>query len=239
MLILPAIDLRNGTCVRLRQGDFDQQTTYSGDPLSVARSFEEAGASWIHIVDLDGARDGSRSQHAIALRIATETRLKVELGGGIRTIELAKEVLDKGIARVVMGSALLQSREFAEHVFRELQGSVAAGLDARGNELAVHGWEKGSSLDLYETAKEFAGFGCQTIICTDISRDGMMEGPNLEQLGQLSKDVPCQVIASGGVSTLADVENLQKAGVAGMIIGRALYEDAFDLKEALALAKSP
>ncbi len=224
--------------MRLRQGEFGDETVYSDDPVAVAKSFVEEGAEWLHIVDLDGARVGEPLQFAIAAEIARETGAFVELGGGIRTVEDAQRVLGSGISRVIMGSALLEREEVVAPIVEALGDRLVAGLDSRNNKLAGAGWLENSEKDVVATACWLAGLGCKRIIQTDISRDGMLTGPNIELLVQVKSASGLPVIASGGVSSLSDVAELAACAMEGVIIGKAIYEGKFSVKNAIKIAQS-
>jgi phosphoribosylformimino-5-aminoimidazole carboxamide ribotide isomerase len=235
--ILPAIDLRDGKCVRLLQGDYDRQIDYADDPVAVARQFESAGATWLHIVDLDGARQGIPANLETIARIIQSTRLAVEVGGGIRTDETVAALFGAGARRVVIGTRALEDWDW----FRSLvhrpghEGRIALGLDARDGNLAVKGWTEQTRHPAVEVARRVEGWPLGAIIYTDISRDGMLVGPNIEALREMAETSPVPVIASGGVTTLDDVQRLLRLPIGGIIIGRTLYEGKLDLAEVLRL----
>jgi phosphoribosylformimino-5-aminoimidazole carboxamide ribotide isomerase len=236
--LLPAIDLRDGHCVRLRQGDFAAETVYDDDPVRVAREFEAAGAPWIHVVDLDAARTGERTHLPQIAAIAEAVSCRVEVGGGVRTADAARELLDAGVARVVVGTAAVERPALVEELCLEYPGQVAVGLDARGSEVAIRGWVDGSGADLITLAQRFDGIGLAALIVTEIGRDGTLEGPAFGQLLSVlgASDVP--LIASGGVGTLDDLRALValEAGgrrLAGIIVGRAIYEGRFSVAQGL------
>ena len=236
--LYPAIDLRGGHCVRLHQGDFDAETVYDDDPVRVAREFDDAGAQWIHVVDLDAARTGDRT-HLDQIRLMVRSvSAKIEVGGGVRTADSAAELLDAGVERVVVGTAAVERPALVEELCLEYPGRVAVGLDARGNEVAIRGWVEGSGADLVTLAQRFEGIGLAALIVTEIGRDGTLEGPAFGQLGGVlaASDIP--LIASGGVGTLDDLRALVQLrsadrGLAGIIVGRAIYEGRFDVAQAL------
>jgi phosphoribosylformimino-5-aminoimidazole carboxamide ribotide isomerase len=241
--ILPAIDLRGGRCVRLHQGDFDAETVYDDDPVRVARGFEAAGARWIHVVDLDAARTGVHAHLAQISAVAAAVSCRVEVGGGVRDAEAARRLLDAGVARVVVGTAAVERPDLVAELCRDHPGQVAVGLDARGDAVAVRGWEhsagSGGGTGLLERARAFEGVGVAALVVTEIARDGTMEGPDLEQLGSVLAATSVPVVASGGVGTIDDigaVHGLERSGrrLAGVIAGRAIYEGRLDLAEALA-----
>jgi phosphoribosylformimino-5-aminoimidazole carboxamide ribotide isomerase len=237
--LLPAIDLRGGHCVRLRQGDFAEETVYDDDPVRVAREFEAAGARWIHVVDLDAARTGTRAHLDQIRLIVRSVTCRVEVGGGVRTADAALELLDAGVERVVVGTAAVERPALVEELCREFPGRVAVGLDARGNEVAIRGWQEGSAADLVELAQRFGAIGLAALIVTDIGRDGTLEGPAFGQLAAVLAASPVPLVASGGVGTLDDVRALARLrsgerAVAGIIVGRAIYEGRFGVADALA-----
>ncbi len=238
MLILPAIDLLGGKCVRLRQGDFAKEKVYSDDPVAVAASLADQGAQWIHVVDLDGAKAG-RSQNLSVVQGMTETKAhsaKIQLGGGLSSAEAIEEAFEAGVTRVILGSALTKSRKFAKQCF-ELGENVIAGIDTKNSMVVVHGWQESLELDGIEFAKSLCDLGCRRIIWTDIATDGMLQGPNLKGLEALVKAVQVPVIASGGVSSLADLTAIASTGAEGAIVGKALYEGRFALSEAIAAVR--
>jgi phosphoribosylformimino-5-aminoimidazole carboxamide ribotide isomerase len=237
--LLPAIDLRGGHCVRLRQGDFAAETIYDDDPVRVAREFAAAGAPWIHVVDLDAARSGERTHLAEIAAITAAVACAVEVGGGVRTADAAAALLDVGVARVVVGTAAVERPALVEELCGEYPGRVAVGLDARGSEVAVRGWVEGSGADLVDLAQRFEGMGVAAFIVTEIGRDGTLEGPAFGQLLSVLSASAVPLVASGGVGTLEDLRALAelRAGdrtLAGVIVGRAIYEGRFDVTEALA-----
>ncbi len=230
--LYPAIDLRDGKVVRLRQGDYDDQTTYGDDPIAVALSFAEAGATWIHVVDLDAARSGSAVNRPVVAAIARAVTglAHVQTGGGVRTVADAQALADAGIARVVMGSAAVAEPQLVADASDVV--AVAVGLDHRCGEVAVHGWTKGSGVQLTDALQWFPT--AAAFIITDIARDGMLTGPDVEGLAAAGKATIIPIIASGGVATLADVAALKLVhGIAGVISGKALYEGCFTVQQAL------
>jgi phosphoribosylformimino-5-aminoimidazole carboxamide ribotide isomerase len=239
VLIYPAIDLRGGRCVRLRQGDYAQETVFGDDPAAVARRWVEAGAPYLHLVDLDGAREGRPVNGESVRRIVAAVEgTPCQLGGGLRQEGHLEEALGWGVARVILGTRALEDPAWCERVCRRFPGRVALGLDARGGKLATQGWLRDSHVPAVELARRLAGCGPAAIIYTDIGRDGMLGGPNVEATAELARAVPnTPVIASGGVTTLDDIARLARARLAGCIIGRALYEGQIDLAAAIALAK--
>lgn len=233
MILLPAIDLLDGQCVRLRRGDFDTAHRVAADPLETARSFEQAGAAWIHMVDLDGARTGSAQNQEIILRIARETSLLVEAGGGIRDMDTVAYYLQNGVSRVVLGSAALENPQLVKKAVEQYGSRVAVGIDAKNGMVSARGWLSDSQTDYLSLAEKMDLAGSGWIVFTDISKDGMMEGPNLSQLSQLRKRVSCRLTASGGIRSLEDLKALDAANIEAAILGKALYTGAIDLTEAI------
>lgn len=233
MILLPAIDLLDGQCVRLRRGDFDTAHRVAADPLETARSFEQAGAAWIHMVDLDGARTGSAQNQEIILRIARETSLLVEAGGGIRDMDTVAYYLQNGVSRVVLGSATLENPQLVKKAVEQYGSRVAVGIDAKNGMVSARGWLSDSQTDYLSLAEKMDLAGSGWIVFTDISKDGMMEGPNLSQLSQLRKRVSCRLTASGGIRSLDDLKALDAANIEAAILGKALYTGAIDLTEAI------
>ena len=220
MIILPAIDIKDGRCVRLVQGDFSTTTQVAHDPLETAETFRKGGAVWLHMVDLDGAVEGTRKNESIFLDIAAHSGLKVELGGGIRDMKTIEFYLTHGISRVVLGSAALSNPSLV-------------GIDAKNRKVATRGWLDTSEMDFLELARRMEDMGVQTLIYTDISRDGTLKGPSFDQLRELSGEVCCKVIASGGIASIDDVKALMKQGLYGAICGKSLYTGTLGLGEAV------
>jgi phosphoribosylformimino-5-aminoimidazole carboxamide ribotide isomerase len=233
VLILPAIDIIGGQCVRLTEGDYGQKRVYDQSPVEAARQFADQGAEWLHVVDLDGAKSGRPDNLEMIREIAQIPGLKVELGGGIRSRRQALTVLDAGVDRVILGSALLQAPDEAKSLFKELGERVVAGIDMRDGMASVEGWLDDSDVDGLALAQELAEAGCQRVIATDIATDGRLQGPNLALMAEFAEQLDIAVIASGGVSCLADLEALSSTGVEGVIIGKALYEGRLTLQDAL------
>ncbi len=241
MLILPAIDLRAGQCVRLTQGDYAQEKVYDSDPVKVALDFQDEGAQWIHIVDLDGAKSGEPQNWDALQSILRSVDCSVEVGGGVRSPETARRLIDMGASRVVVGTKLIQDPELAAQMFAEFGEKIVAGIDARNGQVAVAGWIEQSSTTAIELAKRMESQGAKRIILTDISKDGMLSGPNLELLDAVSQAVAIPIIHSGGIGVLEDLKLLyDKAKVRpeGVIVGRAIYEGRFTVKEACELSAS-
>jgi phosphoribosylformimino-5-aminoimidazole carboxamide ribotide isomerase len=231
--LYPAIDVRGGRCVRLVQGDFDRETVYGADPVEVARSYEAAGAPWIHVVDLDAARRQGTNRPLVEA-VAAAVSVPVQAGGGVRDGSL----LEAGAARVVVGSAALEDPGLVDRLAAEHPGGVAVGLDHLGGELQWRGWEEPSGQPVEALVERFENAGVAAFIVTDISRDGMLSGPDIEGLAALAARTAVPVIASGGVASLDDLRALAKSGVAGAIVGKALYEGRFTVEEAIAACAS-
>ena len=238
MRVLPAIDLKDGQCVRLKKGDYGTAHKVAEDAVETARGFLAAGAELIHMVDLDGAKDGSHANYDVVRRVITETGAAVELGGGIRTMADVEAVLALGVSRVIIGSAAVKHPEFVREAGAQYGDRIAVGIDARGGTVRTEGWLKDSGEDYLAFAQKMESYGVKTIIFTDIDKDGMLEGPNFDQLAALRNAVSCGIVASGGVSTLSDIARLRDAGVDEAIAGKAVYTGALDLKRAIEEAKS-
>ncbi|MBM7648754.1 phosphoribosylformimino-5-aminoimidazole carboxamide ribotide isomerase [Bacillus ectoiniformans] len=234
--IYPAIDMRGGKCVRLTQGDYNQETVYGDSPFDMAKSFVDQGADWIHMVDLDGAKDGKRINDRFVIEAAQKLDAKVQIGGGIRTEEDVKHYLDQGVDRVIIGSLAVSNPELVKEWLKKYGEKIAIGLDAKDGYVATHGWLETSSLKAVDLGKELAGAGAKTFIFTDIATDGMLSGPNIEAVAELAKATGASVIASGGVSSIEDLQNVKKYesdGVSGVIVGKAIYSGKFTVSEAL------
>ena len=237
MDVLPAIDLIGGKCVRLIQGEYHRQITYKDDPIEQAREFKAAGSSWLHIVDLDGAKVGKPVNTAsIKAIIDSGVGLKVEVGGGIRSEEAIKELLDIGVERVIIGTMAVNEFAWFSEMAEKFPNRLVLGLDARGSKLATEGWLRDGQLRLVDFAVDAAHLPLAAIIYTDISKDGMLAGPNLERTKELVEAVDVDIVAAGGVTAIEDISRLYHAGVAGAIIGRALYEGNLDLRDAIEAA---
>ena len=236
MDLFPAIDLRGGRVVRLAQGDYERQTTYGRDPLEQARAFEQAGCRWLHAVDLDGARSG-RMEHLTQIEsICRDTTLRVEVGGGVRQEGTIEKLLAAGVHRVVLGTAALRNWDWFEKLMGNpaYRGRLVLGLDAKKGKLAVSGWEDTTELDAIDIARRVHDWPLAAIVYTDIATDGMMTGPNVEATRELAEATHVPVVASGGVGTLEHIRQLAELPLQGVIVGRAIYEDAFTVEDALA-----
>jgi len=236
MLIIPAIDLKDGRCVRLFQGEMDKETVYFENPVEAARHWRVEGAGFIHIVDLNGAVEGRPVHTKEIAAICAQAGLAVELGGGLRSIEAVEAALDLGVARVVIGTAAYENAEFLRTLCKSFPGKIVVGIDARQGKVAVKGWLETTSMWAVELAKRCEADGASRVIYTDISRDGTREGVNIEETLKIARAVSIPIIASGGVSTLDDIRRLvplEKEGVEGVIVGRALYAGAISLKDAI------
>jgi phosphoribosylformimino-5-aminoimidazole carboxamide ribotide isomerase len=237
MIILPAIDIREGQCVRLTKGDFATVEKVAEDPLETALTFQKAGAEWIHMVDLDGAKEGSLKNSPIFLRVAQNTGLKVELGGGIRSMESIEYYLEQGISRVIIGSAAISNPAMMKTAAEKYDDRIAVGIDARNGMVSADGWLKDSDITYLDLAKRMEAFGVRCIIYTDISRDGTLSGPNLDQLDRINQAVNCDIIASGGIHTMKDIIALKEMGLYGAICGKSIYKGTLSLEEAIAYSK--
>ncbi len=237
MILFPAIDLYEGKAVRLYKGDYEHMTIYSHDPLSVAKDFEKKGATHIHMVDLEGAKDGTTPNLAVVRSIAEGTGLFVEIGGGIRSMETVRAYLEAGVSRVILGTAALNDRAFLQEALDTYGERIAVGADVRDGCIAIKGWLETSKTTLEDFLSDMQAMGVKTVICTDISRDGAMRGTNLELYRRLSQQFGMQIVASGGVSDLSDVRELREMDLYGAIIGKAYYTGAISLEEAIEVAK--
>lgn len=238
MIILPAVDIKDGSAVRLLKGDYSTAHKVADDPFEVLKSFEEAGAEWVHIVDLDGARDAKQVNRELIVNMIKSTKLKAEIGGGIRSIEAAGDYLRAGASRVIFGSAAVKEPALVIKALEELgTDRVAVGIDARGGMVASEGWLDTSSLDYISLARAMYDAGVRTVIFTDIARDGMLTGPNFEQLAALRDACGMNIIASGGISDIDDIRELFKMNLYGAICGKSIYSGRLDLKEAIEVAK--
>ena len=240
MKIFPAIDIKDGQCVRLIKGDYATAHKVAEDPLATARSFEAAGAEWIHMVDLDGAKDAALVNKDIFVRVAKETGLKVEVGGGIRTMKDADEALAVGVRRVILGSVAVRDPELVREACEKYGDRVVVGIDARDGIVAVDGWGVSGDIDAVTLARKMKGAGVKTVIYTDISRDGTLSGVNVEATKSLAEESGLMVVASGGVSSIDDIKALKKvesSGIEGVICGKSIYTGSLSLHDALEIAR--
>lgn len=237
MEIWPAIDLRGGKCVRLKQGDYQRETVFSDDPARMARQWVEAGATCLHLVDLDGARDGSQANRAAVEAILAAVNIPCELGGGIRDEQVIASWLDAGIARLAIGTKALREPDWFRAMCQRFPGRLALGVDARNGQVATDGWLATSNVSAIDLVATYADLPIAAVIYTDIAKDGMMAGPNVAAMAEMQHATHFPVIASGGVTTADDVRRLAEIGVAGCIIGRALYEGSLTIAAALAAAQ--
>ncbi len=234
MIILPAIDIKGGQCVRLTKGDFATVEKVAEDPLDTALAFQKAGAEWIHMVDLDGAKEGSLKNSEVFLRVVQNTGLKVELGGGIRTMNSIDYYLQQGISRVIIGSAAISNPEMVQSAVEKYGDRIAVGIDARNGMVSGDGWLTDSDITYLDLAKRMESIGVKYIIFTDISKDGTLSGPNLDQLSLINKAVSCEIIASGGIHTMKDIIALKDRNLYGTICGKSIYKGTLSLEEAIA-----
>jgi phosphoribosylformimino-5-aminoimidazole carboxamide ribotide isomerase len=238
MIVIPAIDLRGGQCVRLRQGDYDQETVFDADPVAAAGRWVGQGAAYLHLVDLDGAKAGRPVNGDAIRRVVESCGVPCQLGGGLRTDDHIAEALGWGVGRVILGTRALQDAAWCREVCRRHPGRIVLGLDARDGRVAAQGWLQTSDVSALDLAREAAAWPVAAVVFTDIGRDGMLAGPNLAALAELAAAVDLPVFASGGVTTVGDVRQLARLNLAGCVVGRALYEGRLDLKEAIAAANS-
>ena len=237
MNIFPAIDIIDGKAVRLFKGDYSQKTVYNDSPLEVAKSFEKAGASYLHLVDLDGAKSGDTPNYEIIKSIAQSTSLKIEIGGGIRSEEVIKRYLDAGVMRVILGTVAIENPEFTKEMTAKYGDAIAVGIDISGGFVATRGWTDITKVSCDEMFANMEKIGVKTVICTDISKDGAMMGTNLDLYKDLKSKYNIDIVASGGVSSMDDITALKKMDLYGAILGKALYEGAVDLTKAIEVAK--
>jgi phosphoribosylformimino-5-aminoimidazole carboxamide ribotide isomerase len=240
MILYPAIDLKDGNCVRLYKGEMDQATVFSNDPAAQAKTFEDAGCEWLHLVDLNGAIAGEPVNAAPVEAILKTIKVPAQLGGGIRDLATIERWLDKGLRRVILGTVAVENPALVKEAAKKFPGHVAVGIDARGGMVATRGWATETDIEATELARKFEDAGVAAIIYTDINRDGAMQGPNVEATADLARAVSIPVIASGGISSMDDLRALKNCGAPldGAISGRALYDGAIDVAEAVRLLKA-
>ena len=237
MLILPAIDLYDKKAVRLYKGDYEQMTVYSNNPIEIARKFQECGATFIHMVDLEGAKNGTTPNIDEVRKVVEYTDLKVEIGGGIRDEETVQKYIDLGVERVILGTAAVTDDAFLRKMVSKYKDAIAVGVDLKDGYVAIKGWTEKSQLTADEFFRHLSEIGVRTVICTDISKDGAMQGTNRELYKELSEKYTMDIVASGGVSSLDDIKALKELNLYGAILGKAYYVGAVDLKEAVEVAK--
>jgi phosphoribosylformimino-5-aminoimidazole carboxamide ribotide isomerase len=240
MIIIPAVDIKNGKCVRLVQGRMEDETVFSNDPAAMARQWADAGAELIHVVDLDGAFEKSPRNLDAVKNIIDTVDTPIQLGGGIRTERTVKTLLDMGVKRVIIGTEAINNPEWVMQICRRFPGQVVIGIDARNGRVAIEGWTETTNTQAVDLAKRFEDCGVAAINFTDIYRDGMQTGPNIVETRRLAEAISIPVVASGGVATITDIKNLlplEKVGVAGVITGRALYSGTLDFRQALLLVQ--
>lgn len=235
MIIFPAIDIKDNKCVRLLQGDFDKVNIYGDDPSDMAKKWEDKGSQFIHIVSLNGARGEGNVNDDSIKKILQTVNIPIQIGGGIREEKRVKELLDLGVNRVILGSMAVKNKELLEELVKKYKDKIVVSIDAKDGKVATEGWEEVSSVDSLQLCKELEEIGVKTIVYTDISKDGMMIGPNFHIYEKLSKETNLDIIASGGVTTIDDVKKLNSMNLYGAIIGKALYENKIELKEVLSL----
>ncbi len=237
MNIIPAIDLIDGKAVRLQKGDYNKVTVYSNDPVAVAKGFSAVGARFLHLVDLDGAKSGKADNYQTIKSIVDSTDLCVEVGGGIRSMDIVKLYIDAGVDRIILGTAALTAPEFLKAAVNTYGERIAVGVDIKEGMVAIKGWTEVSSMSCNDFCRQLEELGIKCIICTDISKDGMMSGTNLELYKQLSRDFNIDLVASGGVSSYEDIKALKAMNIYGAILGKALYTGAVDLAEAVRITE--
>ena len=233
MILLPAIDLYEKKVVRLTRGDYAQMTVYSDDPVAQAKLFQDAGAQWLHTVDLEGAKDGSTPNYSVIEAICKDTNLKVEIGGGIRSLDTIQKYLDAGVERVILGTKAVTDPAFLEESLDKFGSHIAVGVDIKDGKIAIKGWLETAQDSVEDFFTKLCKLGVSTVICTDVSKDGMLAGTNVDIYRQLSQKFSLDLIASGGVSSQEDLTRLKALGLYGAILGKALYTGALDLKTAL------
>ncbi|MBA2678474.1 MAG: 1-(5-phosphoribosyl)-5-[(5-phosphoribosylamino)methylideneamino]imidazole-4-carboxamide isomerase [Ktedonobacteraceae bacterium] len=233
MIILPAIDIKDGQCVRLYQGDYAQMTTYDADPVQVALRWQAAGATWLHLVDLDGAAQGRPVNADLIGRIKRAVGLHIEVGGGMRSLDHVQQILDLGVDRIVLGTIAITNRALLQEALARHGASIVVGLDARNGQVAISGWRETSQVKAVDLARELSALGVQRFVYTDIARDGALSGPNFAALAEMRQAVASALIASGGVSSLGDLHTLAESGVEGTIVGKAIYTGDVDLAAAI------
>jgi phosphoribosylformimino-5-aminoimidazole carboxamide ribotide isomerase len=233
MEIIPAVDIRGGKCVRLYQGDYNQETVFDEDPVTAALTWYSQGARWLHIVDLDGAAAGESQNTEVVEEIIKESGLLIELGGGIRQEKVAKKLLRLGVSRIILGTAAIENRELVKKLCQQFDEAIAVSLDARDGKIAIHGWQKDTLFGVLRLSRELVDAGVRRFIYTDIKRDGTLTEPNFDMINRLLAEANAPIIVAGGISKLEHLQRLKELGVEGAIIGRALYSGDIDLREAI------
>ncbi|MCF7924928.1 MAG: 1-(5-phosphoribosyl)-5-[(5-phosphoribosylamino)methylideneamino]imidazole-4-carboxamide isomerase [Candidatus Izimaplasma sp.] len=233
MIIFPAIDLMDGKCIRLKQGDFKQKTIYNANPVAVAKQYQDAGATWLHVIDLDGAETGKRQNEDVIKDIVRNTNLKLQVGGGIRSISRIKTLLDIGVERVILGTFAIEQLDNLQSLTKRYPNQIIVSVDAKKGVVTYKGWQEISKYTTLELCKRLVSQGIKTIVYTDILKDGMMQGPNVRDYQTLSNNTDLNIIASGGVSSYDDIQTLSQMNLYGAIIGKALYANKVTLKEAI------
>jgi phosphoribosylformimino-5-aminoimidazole carboxamide ribotide isomerase len=234
MLIFPAIDLKDQKVVRLQKGDFTSVTIYNNQPIVIAKSFEKAGARWLHIIDLDGAETGMKKNQKIIQQIKNETKLKIQTGGGIRNQETIEVLLNSGVDRVILGTMVTKNIQILPSLIQKYGNKIVVSVDSLKGKVTDQGWQNQTQYETIDFCKQLEEYGLKTIVYTDISKDGMMSGPNFEDYKEIKEQTNLDIIASGGVTTIDDVKKLHSMNLYGVIIGKALYEESISLKEAIA-----
>jgi phosphoribosylformimino-5-aminoimidazole carboxamide ribotide isomerase len=233
VIILPAIDLKDNLCVRLTQGDFSNQKIYATNPLDIAYKFEEDGASYLHVIDLNGAQDENLVNLKTIQTFKEKLKTPFQVGGGIRSLEAAKRVLEAGASRIILGTVAIENKTLLQALIQLYGSQIVVSIDARKRKVAIKGWTKDTEVDVVELCKELESFGLETIVYTDIEKDGMLKGPNIEDYQLLVNSTKMKIIASGGITTYDDLVKLNEIGLYGAIVGKAIYENKIDLKEAI------
>jgi phosphoribosylformimino-5-aminoimidazole carboxamide ribotide isomerase len=233
MEIIPAIDIRNGKCVRLYQGDYNQETVFNENPVTAALAWYSQGARWLHIVDLDGAVSGEPQNMEVVEEIIKESNLSIELGGGIRQKEVAEKLLNHGVSRIILGTAAIENRELVKKLCQQFGEAIAVSLDGRDSKIAIHGWQKNTVVEVLQLSREMIDAGVRRLIYTDIKRDGTLTEPNFDMISRLLTEAKVPLIVAGGISREEHLRKLKQLGAEGVIIGKALYTKDIDLGEAL------
>ena len=237
MLILPAIDIRDGKCVRLQQGDYSQETIYADNPVDMAKHWEQQGAEFLHIVDLDGAKEGSATNFSTVCKIAESIHIPIELGGGVRNQATIQRYLDSGVNRLIIGTLALKEADWFRAMCRQFPQKLVLGIDGRNGLVATEGWLETSQTPATDLAKKYADLPLAALVYTDIAKDGMLEGPNIEEMEAMRRTVPVPLVVSGGIASLDDIRRLDSRNFHACIIGKALYENKFRLAEALSILR--